>query len=81
MKKFDLLEKRQELNANRVRDTRETTGMRITKISVGSVGGFMLWSACSTVPMTSLAHNIVNAVIVVSVLSYLWFSGAIRPRK
>lgn len=81
MKKFDLLAKKQEIDARRVKDTRETLGTRITKIIVGLIGGFMLWSAFTTVPMSGLTRILVNALIVVCTFVYYWKSGVFRKNS
>lgn len=78
MKKFDLVAKRRELDAQRVKDTRETIGTRITKVIVALIGGFMLWSACTTLNLSGLAQMAVNAVILIAMGTYIWKSGALK---
>jgi len=81
MKKFDLVAKKQELESRRVRDTKETTGTRLTKVFAGSIGAFMLWSAFSTVSMPNSARIVVNALLLIGLGLYLWKSGAFRKNK
>ncbi|WP_430883660.1 hypothetical protein [Fusibacter sp. JL216-2] len=75
MKKFDLIEKKRELDSRRTKDTRETLGTRLVKVIVGLIGGFMLWSVFTTVTMAPFLSVIVNILIVLGVALYYFKSG------
>ena len=81
MKKFDLFAKKRELDERHDKDTRETIGTRITKVLVGLVGAFMLWSALTTVNMPILARMLVNLFLVCGTGLYYWKSGVFRKNE
>lgn len=80
MKKFDLIEKKKELDSRRTKDTKETLGTRIAKIIVGLIGGFMLWSVFTTVPMHTTLYFLVNLLIVLGVALYYYKSGVFSKK-
>jgi len=81
MKKFDLVAKKMELEENRVRDTKETLGTRFTKLFVGGIGAFMMWSVCSTLAVTNTTSAIINILILICFGLYIWKSGVFRKSE
>ena len=81
MKKFDLFAKKRELDERHEKDTRETIGTRITKILVGLVGAFMLWSALTTVEMPGIARILINLLLICGTGVYYWKSGVFSKNE
>lgn len=76
MKKFDLLEKKRQLEGRKKKTKqKETLGTRLTKVFVGSIAAFMFWSVFSTLKLSKLFAYSLNALIVIGFFLYLWKSG------